>query len=110
MVEGLYDTLVLECLTIRLDSPDARIFTLECGGIGALRKKLVTFLRILERSDAGRPVDKVLVFADTGRRSAAELESELSGLLGPTRFGFSQGVEFCPIRQEMHGYSRTRTQ
>ena len=100
IVEGIYDVGVFEVLTHRLDSPDARFFPLECGGVGHLMKELLGLLESLEFIDNGNPVDKVLVIRDCGRRQTADVEAEMRAKVGRRQYRFPRGIEFCAIRQE----------
>lgn len=104
IVEGPYDSPVLRQLTIRVDSPDARVFVRECGGTGTLRKKLRAFLRSLEIADAGLPVEKVLVFTDTDGRSPAEVESSFQEVIEGNTFRFPRGIDICPIHHELEAW------
>lgn len=104
VLEGSYDTPVFRYLTERMDSPDARVYVRECGGIGNLRSKLTGFLQSLEGADFGQPVDRAIVIADTGPKGARELEEELRSLLAGKQFKFPQGVEICAVRQETEAW------
>jgi hypothetical protein len=100
IVEGIYDTPVYETLTNRLDSPDARFFTLECGGVGNLMKRFPGLLRYLEVIDGGNPVDRALVIRDCGNRLAADVEAEMRIKIAGVQYRFPRGVDVCAVRQE----------
>lgn len=100
IVEGIYDTPVYRILTHRLDSPDARFFPLECGGVGKLMSRFPNLLRALEYADNGLPVDKALVIRDSGNRPAAEVEGEMRARIDGRTYRFPLGVECCAVRQE----------
>ena len=104
IVEGSYDSAALKPLTTRADSPDARVFVRECGGVGTLRAKLVGFLRLLEVADAGSPVERALVFVDTDGRPPAEVEAELLALIDGVNFRFPRGIGICPIHHELEAW------
>jgi hypothetical protein len=100
IVEGIYDAPVYQIFTRRLDSHDARFFTLECGGVGNLMKRFPGLLRSLEVIDAGNPVDKALVIRDCGNRPAADVEAEMRSKIAGTAYRFPRGVDICAVRQE----------
>ncbi|MBZ5664602.1 MAG: DUF4276 family protein [Acidobacteriia bacterium] len=100
IVEGLYDPPVYERLILRLDSPDARFFSLECGGVSNLMKNFPGLLKALETIDSGAPVDKALVIRDSGNRPRTEIEKEMRSRIEGRRYRFPQGVELCAVRQE----------
>ncbi|MGB8771576.1 MAG: hypothetical protein WCC92_18335 [Candidatus Korobacteraceae bacterium] len=104
IVEGSYDSSVLQRLTVRVDSPDARVFVRECRGTGALRKNLVVFLRSLEFADAGAPVERALVFIDTDGRPPDEVEADLRTIIEGIDFKFPRGVGICPIHHELEAW------
>lgn len=100
IVEGIYDVPVYETLTHRLDSPDARFFTLECGGVGNLMKRFPGLLKSLEFIDGGNPVDRALVIRDCGNRLAADVEAEMRAKIAGIHYRFPRGVDVCAVRQE----------
>jgi hypothetical protein len=104
IVEGIYDTPVYETLTLRLNSPDARFFTLECGGVGNLMTRFPKLLRFLEVIDDGNPVDKALVIRDSGNRPIAQVEAEMLAKIVGMEYRFPRGIEVCAIRQETEAW------
>lgn len=100
IVEGIYDTPVYRTLTHRLDSPDARFFTLECGGVGNLMKQFPGLLKSLEFIDEGNPVDRALVIRDCGNRLAADVEADMRARIAGIQYRFPRGVDVCAVRQE----------
>jgi hypothetical protein len=104
IVEGIYDTPVYEILTRRIDSPDARFFTLECGGVGNLMTRFPKLLKLLEIIDDGNPVERALVIRDSGNRLTVDVETEMRAKVAGTRYRFPRGVEFCAVRQETEAW------
>lgn len=104
IVEGIYDTPVYQTLTHRLDSPDARFFTLECGGVGNLMKRFPGLLKSLEFVDGGNPVDRALVIRDCGNRLVADVEAEMRAKIAGIRYRFPRGVDVCAVRQETEAW------
>jgi len=100
IVEGIYDKPVYETFTHRLDSPDARFFTLECGGVGNLMKQFPGLLKSLEFIDGGNPVDRALVIRDCGNRLATDVEAEMRARIAGINYRFPRGVDVCAVRQE----------
>jgi len=100
IVEGLYDRQVYENLTRKVDSPDARFFTLDCGGVGTLMTRFPALLKALEWIDNGGPVDKALVIRDSGNRACLDVENDMRAKIAGRTYRFPQGVEFCAVRQE----------
>jgi len=104
IVEGSYDAPVLKRLTVRVDSPDARVHVRECGGVGTLRKKVVAFLRSLEFADAGAPVERALIFVDTDGHPPDEVEAELRQVIDGIEFKFPRGIGICPVHHELEAW------
>jgi len=104
IVEGIYDTPVFQTFTHRVDSPDARFFTLECGGVGNLMTRFPRLLRSLEVIDGGNPVDRALVIRDCGRRSAADVEDEMLAKINGMVFAFPRGVGVCAVKHEAEAW------
>jgi hypothetical protein len=100
IVEGIYDIPVYEALTLRLDSPDARFFSLECGGVGNLMKRFPGLLKSLEFIDEGNPVDRALVIRDCGSRLASDVEAEMRSKIAGLDYRFPRGVDVCAVKQE----------
>lgn len=104
IVEGIYDIPVFETITHRLDSPDARFFTLQCGGVGNLMKQFPSLLKSLEFIDNGNPVDKALVIRDAGDRRPSDVEADMQAKIAGRRYRFPRGIEVCAIRQETEAW------
>src|SRR5205814_987703 len=84
-----------------VNSPDATIYSLACGGIKELIKQFPALLKRFEYIHNGNPVDRALVIADCDNKSIDEVFAQLQSRLGNRTYNFPQGVRFCVVRRKL---------
>jgi hypothetical protein len=99
IVEGVYDTPVLQTLIRRLD-PEASFTTFEAGGVATLMKNFPILLHALEHAVQGRPVDKALVIRDAGGRPFDEVDRDMFARITPREYQFRRDIELIAIPHE----------
>jgi len=81
VVEGPYDSAVYSILIPRIRHDVELVVKRPCGGVAALRRKFVGFLKEFQY-----PIVKALVIRDSDRRDPLEAEDELSRILKDSGF------------------------
>jgi len=101
IVEGDGDAEVFQKLLPMVNSPDAAVYPLICGGIKQLMKQFPELLRRFEYVHNGEPVDRALVIADCDNKSIHDVLSELQSRLGNRTYKFTQGLRFVVVRRKL---------
>ena len=104
IVEGEGDSEVFQRLIKRVNSPDAHIYPLVCGGVGGLMSEFPKLLRTLEHLHNGGPVDGALVIRDADNRPVQDVWNRMKEILGNRTYHFPHGLELCVVRRNMDAW------
>ena len=104
IVEGEADQRVFEHLIRKVNSPDAAVYPLSCGGVERLMKEFPDLLRRFEYAHDSGPVDGALVIRDCDNKSALDVLEQMKKRLGNRTFRFPRGVELCAISRKLDSW------
>ena len=102
IVEGDTDSQVFQHLIKKVNSPDASIYPLTCGGVGKLVQKFPDWLNAFERVHDGGPVDGALVIRDCDNKTPTMVLRQMKEKLGRKTYRFP--VEFCAVRRKLDSW------
>lgn len=104
IVEGQYDEAILRRLVPRLlTDPTPALVIRACGG-SRLRGRFPGFLQEFQWLNAGGPLEKAFVIADTDLQETEATERELAARVQGRTFHFPNGVQFCAVRREIEAW------
>lgn len=99
IVEGHYDSAVLETLARRDAQSPVTPSVFVCGGKAKLKQKLRGYPRYFE--DVGNPVDKALVVCDADQKPPDEVRASLSQEIRNRASWPADKLHICVVRQEI---------
>ena len=98
IVEGDSDEGVFSQLIRRVNSPEASIYPLRCGGVGTLMKEFPVLLKRFEFAHHGGPVTAALVIRDGDGKATEEVLHQMREKLGNRTYRFDR-LELCVIQR-----------
>ncbi len=104
IVEGEADQIAFGHLIRKVNSPQATIYPLVCGGVQRLMKEFPILLTRFEYAHNGGPVDGALVIRDCDNKAPAQVLESMRGKLDPQRYRFPRGIELCVIRRTLDSW------
>jgi hypothetical protein len=104
IVEGEADKNVFDQLIRKVNSPDASIYPLTCGGVGRFMKMFPDLLLSFKYMHNGGSVDGALVIRDCDNKSAQDVLSRMQEKLGNRTYNFPRGIEFCVVNRNLDSW------
>lgn len=103
-MEGDGDESVFRNLILKINSPDASIYSRVCGGVERLMREFPALLRTFEYAHNGRPVDGALVIRDSDNKELARVFEKMREKLGGKVYPFPRGVELCVVKRKLDSW------
>ena len=100
-MEGDGDRQVFESLIRKINSPEAAVYPLVCGGVSRLMKEFPALLKRFEYIHEGGPVDGAIVIRDSDGKPIDEVLARMGDKLRNRIYRFPRGVELCCVNREM---------
>jgi hypothetical protein len=104
IVEGDADRQVFEHLVRKVNSPDAPIYPLVCGGVNRLMREFPALLQTFEYAHNGGPVDGALVIRDCDNKPGNIVLTQMREKLGARIYNFPRGVELCAVNKKLDSW------
>lgn len=104
IVEGEADKNVFDQLIRKVNSPDASIYPLTCGGVGRFMKIFPDLLLSFKYVHNGGGVDGALVIRDCDNKLAQDVLSRMQEKLGNRIYNFPRGIEFCVVKKNLDSW------